>query len=262
MKRRFFTTLLTVACLFGCQDAAEPHLDRCINLEKRSEWKEAIDACGAAVRASSASDAGILADGKLGVLREKLAAKRAWDQAQRDLHARQLEQETEARRIAVGGWKYLPRPADDNASRMKYMTDVANAFEGEPPLDRIKATQIMEKVRVALAKAAGVPVSTVTARVRTTSGSIKVADGVTARIGNTEEDAIEVGVCSEAFLGTALLGVESDALDKAGLRGLLCNSTACSATFDLRPDRPHGGGLYGGAACIRLAEVMVKAMHR
>jgi hypothetical protein len=259
------TQLLVVAVwalcgVAGCKDPAEPDLDRCLGNESRKDWTGAIEACDAAVSKSSTSDAGRLATGKLAVLREKLSAQKLWEKAESEAHEKDLARQVEARRIAAGGWKYLPRPTDADG-RVKYMSDVTTAYEGEPPLDRNKALALMQKIRVELAKAAGVKASQVVAKVGTTAGALKVGDGVLARIGTSRADALDVGVCSEPFLGTALLGIEAADIARAGLRGLVCTSTACSAAFDLRPDRPDGGGVYGGAACISMADVIERAMH-
>lgn len=88
--------------LSGCKDPAEGDLDRCIALEAKEDWAGAVGACANAARLDPDSNAGQLASSKAALLREKVAAKEAWEQ----LHGltsdgQPLPPNAEARRAAA-----------------------------------------------------------------------------------------------------------------------------------------------------------------
>jgi len=62
-----------------------------------------------------------------------------------------------------------------------------------------------------------------------------------------------------AYLGIAMLDLVEGKAASAGLRAILCTSDGCAGTFDLRPGRPDGGGMYGGDSCISFDQVAAMA---
>ena len=83
--------------------------------------------------------------------------------------------------------------------------------------------------------------------------------GSLAGIAKPNGDALEVGACSEPYLGIAMTGLIGAKAAAAGLRGVFCTSDGCAGTFDLRPGRPDGGGMYGGKSCISFDQVAAMA---
>jgi hypothetical protein len=250
--------VLTIG-LSGCADEAKPDLNRCVNLESRGLHDEAIQACEEARQKNATSEAGKAATSELAMIRELKAVETRRLQVAESAAADAKRVATEPPQEKAGRWAYLPLPGDDGAARTRYMADAVAAHEGEPPLKHKPAAALMAKVRLALARAAGIPAENIKATVGDASGFLKVTDGVTAAL-TSNGKVLDGGVCSEVFLGTALADIIGDEpAVAAGLRGLICQSSGCSGVFDLRPNRPPGGGVYGGQLCMSLASMMEMA---
>ena len=242
--------------LAGCADEAKPDYNRCVALEVRGVFDEAIQACEEAQNKSATSEAGKAAAGELARIRELKAIEKHRLEVAESAVADAKNIATVKPPANAGAWAYLKLPGDNGPARAKYLLDVITARPGEPPLKQKPAAALMAKIRLALAKAAGIGAENIKATVGDASGALKVADGATAAI-NFKGKAVEVSVCSEVFLATALAGIIGDeSVASAGLRGVTCLSSGCSVVFDLRPTRPPGGGMYDGEQCLSLASMM------
>lgn len=161
------------------------------------------------------------------------------------------------------GWATLPKPGRDTPNtgdaRLAYMSSVLNAHPGEPPINKARAEKLMVELRRGLADAAGIAPTTIKAGAGDAAGSLIVGDGVVGKVAIKGEVAA-VAVCSEAYLATALLSVGLEKFQSAGVRGVLCKSTGCTAIFDLRPTSGDGGGVYNGDNCVSLADMMGAAL--
>lgn len=157
----------------------------------------------------------------------------------------------------VGGWARFALPEANSASREAYKRGVVLAQKFEPPLDRFKAAAMLEHARQDLAKGAEIPAFKIKASLDGASGTLVVAGGTETAIANPRSGgAMRAGVCSEAYLGTALVDLASGKAAATGLRAITCRSDGCSAVFDLRPTRPDGGGVYDGQACVGLVDLL------
>lgn len=158
----------------------------------------------------------------------------------------------------VIGWHTYPMPGngrpDSKEAREEYMEQVLTAAPDEPKLDKTAAQPLLEKLRLAMVKAANLPGTSVKVGLGDGSGSITIPDGTYAHLSVAGETRA-FGACSEMFLGLAIInsGVTPTDFANVGMRALLCKSSGCAAVFDMRPTS-KGGGLYGGTSCLSLAE--------
>lgn len=158
------------------------------------------------------------------------------------------------------GWAVIPRPGkdipDSPENRITYMGAVMKEVQGEPKINKAKATQLMQRLRASFAKNAGISQQVVKVNVGDSAASFIVNDGVKAEL-SAKGKPYEIGACSEVLLGAAMVEAKLAPAEFAavGVRGLLCKSDGCVAIFDMRPTS-SGGGLYGGAECLSLADAM------
>lgn len=110
--------------LVGCKNPAEPDLDTCIAAEARKDWTTAIDACERALQASPKSDAGQLARGKLGLLREKMQAQKVWEAASQSAHE-ESGRKAEAVRMAAASLGARPALQGSRAAFRNWFTRLA-----------------------------------------------------------------------------------------------------------------------------------------
>lgn len=150
---RMLCALLASAVLSGCEDPAEADLDRCIAYQRIGDWSNAIQACDQATQKSLTSDAGRLALGKLGLLREKAAALAAWNKEQAAAKQRELARADERQKKAAAAEGSRSTPIQEAAPQSPAavsQTMKRVASEARQVLNRCYPPRVRELSRVCI----------------------------------------------------------------------------------------------------------------
>lgn len=244
------------------------------NAERAARCDELLDKIGAAVRSDSLALAGML----LSKARDECGSEQ---QGKVDALAREFGQATTRAlvpsapapapvpsmpaSVPKGTWARVPMPGKDipntPANRIAYTKNALAAVPGEPAVNKAAATKLLAKLRAKLAEQASIPLQSIKMNVGDSAVSLVVSDGTMAHL-SVRGEPRAFPVCSEGLLGTSMLSAETthDEFSKAGVRGILCTSDGCTAVMDMRPTT-SGGGIYGGDACLSMADMMKLAIE-
>lgn len=175
---------------------------------------------------------------------------KTWGECAAKLKESGAREREEKERADRGGWVRIRPPTLGERStpegRIGYWAMVSEAQPGEPPKVNAAAAKVpLEELRKKVAKIAGVPVTSITAKLGDSAASLTVRAGTTSKL----DDGRRVGVCSVGLLGPSTIGLEEQLL-AAGVRAVMCTGDLCGGVLNLRPDAvpislTHGSGCVG-----------------